>query len=419
MAVCRMATIDIRMPKPHAGQAEILRHPGSAVVFAGRRYGKTQMAVYKILKEATRLTGLYWWVGLSWRSASLKRAWRLLKFYARKIWQSVGTDDTRRFIHESHAEIKLPNGSEIWMRTAANTDSLAGEGVRGVVLDEFSLMDEIVWTEYVEGTLIDFEGWALFIGVPKGRNWAANLFGKAFSRAGWIARRFTTYDNLKLPRGRIEEIRENTPDALFRQEYLAEVMDDAGTVFRGVMACATAPLAADYVPGARYVFGVDWAKDNDYTVIVVFDVVNKRMVAMDRFNQVGWHLQRARLMKMAERWRPQMILAEANSIGSVNIEALQLEGLPVQPFMTTSKSKGPLIESLSLAIERQDIAIQPDPVLVYELQAYEQERMAGGFRYSAPSGQHDDTVIALALAWYAAKGAPPVSLPDWLTDYRG
>lgn len=39
-----------------------------------------------------------------------------------------------------------------------------------------------------------------------------------------------------------------------------------------------------------------------------------------------------------------------------------------------------------------------------ELAAYTLERMAsGGYRYNAPSGGHDDTVIALALAWYAVR----------------
>jgi hypothetical protein len=43
-----------------------------------------------------------------------------------------------------------------------------------------------------------------------------------------------------------------------------------------------------------------------------------------------------------------------------------------------------------------------DPVLVSELVAYQAERLPSGLtRYTAPSGGHDDTVMALAMAWSA------------------
>jgi hypothetical protein len=79
--------------------------------------------------------------------------------------------------------------------------------------------------------------------------------------------------------------------------------------------------------------------------------------------------------------------------------------LPVQPFTTTHASKAQAIEALALAFERGEILIVNDPVLVRELVAYQAERLPSGLlRYGAPSGQHDDTVMALALAWSAVSG---------------
>ena len=128
------------------------------------------------------------------------------------------------------------------------------------------------------------------------------------------------------------------------------------------------------------------------------------MTALDRFNQVGWDLQRDRLKTLVQHWRPQIIWAEANSIGEPNIEALLQEGLPVRPFYTTAKTKSPLIESLALAIERGSIALLNHPVLLAELANYSLERLPGGaWRYGAPSGAHDDTVMATALAWYGTQ----------------
>ena len=64
----------------------------------------------------------------------------------------------------------------------------------------------------------------------------------------------------------------------------------------------------------------------------------------------------------------------------------------------------PLIQSLQSAFEHDELRILPDPVQVNELQAYESKRTAAGFSYSAPPGMHDDTVMALALAWHAVDG---------------
>lgn len=59
--------IQIKMPRPHGGQFKMLdclARGISVVAFCGRRFGKTQVSVYGILRAATQTVGLYWWVGL-------------------------------------------------------------------------------------------------------------------------------------------------------------------------------------------------------------------------------------------------------------------------------------------------------------------------------------------------------------------
>jgi hypothetical protein len=105
------------------------------------------------------------------------------------------------------------------------------------------------------------------------------------------------------------------------------------------------------------------------------------------------------------KWKPQLIIAEQNSIGQPVIEQLTRDGLRIQPFTTTNASKAQAIEALALAFERGDIRIPNDPVLVSELVAYQAERLPSGLmRYGAPGGQYDDTVMALAMAWSAVSG---------------
>ncbi len=87
-------------------------------------------------------------------------------------------------------------------------------------------------------------------------------------------------------------------------------------------------------------------------------------------------------------------------MGGPVVEQLQRDGLPVVGFVTTNASKSAIVESLCLAFERGMITIPDDPVLIGELQAFEGKKLPSGMtRYSAPEGQHDDTVMSLAFAW--------------------
>ena len=348
-----------------------------------------------ILEMALR-GGECWWLSPTYPMAG--QVWRDLRRAVRRL--------PGLRISEVDRRLETASGGAITIRSAHAPDFLRGAGLHFAVLDEAAFIPPELWPEVVRPMLLGKGGGALFLSTPWGRNWFYDVYrlGRDKAQPDWRAFHYSTYDNPLLDRAEIDAIRRVTPDHIFRAEYLAEFLDDAGEVFRGIRDAATAPLKAKPQPGRIYVAGVDWGRSRDYTAIVILDAEAKRMVALDRFHHIGWDLQRGRLKALCEIWNPRAIWAEENSIGAVNIEALQADGLPVRPFRMTAASKGPVIEALALAIERRDLALQPNETLLGELAAYGMERLAGGgFRYSAPPGQHDDTVIALALAWHAAR----------------
>lgn len=190
------------------------------------------------------------------------------------------------------------------------------------------------------------------------------------------------------------------PERVFEQEILGVFHSDLGGVFRRVMDAATATAQDGAIGGHEYAFGVDWGRTSDFTCVIVLDVTHSEVVAIDRFNQIDYATQLGRLTALYERFQPRVIVAEANSMGQPLIEQLQRAGMPVVAFTTSNASKQIAVDALALAFERGALRILPDPVLVAELQAYEAERMSSGLlRYSAPAGMHDDTVMALMLAW--------------------
>ncbi len=365
------------------------------MVACGRRFGKTEAGKLALL--CAFLTGeRCWWLAPTYQTAG--QVWRDLRGLCARL------PGIR--INEAERRMDLPGGGMLAIRSTYYADHLRGAGLDLAVLDEAAFMEPTVWPEVVRPMLLEREGRALFLSSPNGRNWFWGLYQQGLDpdNPHWAAFRFTSYDNPLIAPGELDDIRQITPERVFRAEYLAEFVDDEGQVFRGIREAATALLDAEPVPGRRYIAGLDWGRHNDFTVIAIVDAGSREMVALDRFRQMSWARQRERLMAICARWQPAMIWAEANSIGGPNIEALQAEGLPVRPFHMTAQSKGPLIDALALAIEKEEIALLPDETLLNELAAYSMEPLAGGgYRYSAPSGLHDDTVIATALAWHGVK----------------
>jgi hypothetical protein len=391
---------------PHAGQAAIIADTARfRVVACGRRFGKTEVGKLLLLAHALH-GGACWWLAPTYRMSG--GVWRDLRRAVRGLAAAGRPAVARIDMHER--EIEFADGGFIAVRSAHTPDHLRGSGLDFVVLDEAAFMPPALWNEVVRPMLLERGGGALFLSTPYGRNWFHTLYERGrleMAEGGeWRAFHFPTAANPLIPAEALESIRAQTPEAIFRAEYLAEFLTDEGQVFRGLEAAAD-PALLDATPRAngQYVAGIDWGRSRDFTVI---DAERCAVVAVDRFNGVGWAVQRERLAALCAHWAVSVVWAEANSIGAPNIEALQGEGLPVRAFTMTAVSKPPLIEAL--ALERGDLRLLPYPPLVHELALFAVERLpGGGFRYSAPPGEHDDCVISLALAWYAV-GAGTVGM---------
>lgn len=392
-----VAVLTLELPNLHSGQRAIFEDTHRfRAVSAGRRFGKTKLGALMCFAIAAN-RGRAWWVAPSYGIALI--GWRMMRSLAAQV---PGVD-----VQESLRMITLPSGGSVQIKSADNPDSLRGEGLDFVVLDECAFLKEETWTEVLRPALADRKGGALFISTPKGRNWFWHIYQRANYDSAWKAFHFTSYDNPFVERAELDSTRDQLPERVYRQEILAEFLEDGGSVFRNIVACLTAPL--DTTPethaGHHIVAGCDWARESDYSCFSVGCVTCRQEVSRDRFNQVDYHVQTQRLQALAEKWKPVSILTELNSIGAPVFEMLQRQGLPVVGFTTTAQSKPPLIENMALAFERSEWQWQADPVWTAELEAYERtvSPTTGRSSYSAPAGAHDDTVIARALMLWQAQ----------------
>jgi phage FluMu gp28-like protein len=303
--------------------------------------------------------------------------------------------------------MELSTGAALDFWTLEDDDAGRGRKYGLLIVDEAAMARhlEAAWNAALSPTLTDYQGGAWFFSTPKGRNhfWKLTLEGDKDS--DWAHHHAPSSENPYLPAVEIERQRTRLPERIFAQEYLAQFLEDGGGVFRRVTAAIDTDLEVDPheakpILGKAYVIGVDWGRHEDFTVISVINATTGELVAIDRFTQIDYALQLARLQAVHLRFPRAPILAESNSMGGPLIEQLQKMRLPVQAFHTSAASKTQAIEALALAFEQGNIRIPAVQWLLDELLAFDQERLPSGtMRYCAPKGGHDDGVMSLAIAW--------------------
>jgi phage terminase large subunit-like protein len=324
------------------------------------------------------------------------------------IWRglrSVAYDYAQRISDTEH-RIELRGGGVVEMWSLERPDAARGRKYARVVIDEAAMVKDLqhVWPMVIRPTLADLAGDGFLFSTPRGRNGFWQFWQAAATDDEWARWQLSSSCNPFLPSDEIEKMRADLPERTYRQEIEAQFVDDGGGVFRGIAECATAELRNEPEPGHTYVAGVDIGRTSDYTVSVVVDANTGHVVAMDRYTAVGFAVQEERMVALCERWQPTLMVVEINNFGFPMVESLIQRGLPVSPFRTTNQTKAHIIERLAMAFEHRRIAIPDDATLIGELMAYEIETLPSGLiRYGAPSGMHDDCVMALAFAWYAAE----------------
>lgn len=365
------------------------------VVDAGRRFGKTRLGVWECIDEALH-GGRAWWIAPSFPIARV--GWRPLR--------KIGAQIPGAEIRLAELSIVFPNGGEVSVKSADNPDSLRGEGLNLAIFDEHAFTKPDAWSEAVRPALSDKLGRAMFISTPRGRNHFWELYQRGVrGDDDYQSFYYPTSANPHIPTSEIEAARHELPEIIFRQEYLAEFIDDQGGVFRKVQEAARLKPLLGPLQGHQYIAGVDVAASVDYTVITVMDVKSKEMVFLDRFNRIDYNVLIDRLKAVYKRWNCTAMKIESNSIGQPVIDALKGRKMSIIAFVTTSATKQTIIQNLQAAFENGRIGIINDPVLIGELLSFESKRNASGsFSYSAPEGMHDDCVMSLAIAWNGLSG---------------
>jgi phage FluMu gp28-like protein len=366
----------IELPTPHVNQKKILdAERRFIVVMCGRRFGKSELSQILIIKEALNggqvayITPTY---GLA--QVFFERLTKVLPFKS----------------NISKLKIYCPNEGSIEFFTGERLDNLRGRKFHLVIIDEAAFIADLEdgWNNSIRPTLTDYEGKAVFLSTPRGKNFFYSLFMK-MGENDWQSFKFSTYDNPHINPREIDEARIQLPEVVFEQEYMANPSENSANPFGNafIKRCVK-PISAQPI----VCYGIDLAKSVDFTVIIGLDK-DGNVAYFDRF-QMDWHNTKETIKRLP----PAPIVVDSTGVGDPILEDLLREGINIEGLKFTSQSKQQLMEGLASAIQQGRIGF-PEGVIVDELDVFEYQFTSHGVRYSAPSGFHDDTVMALALAW--------------------
>ena len=218
---------------PHFGQSK-LHFPTKStarffVMVCGRRFGKTTASAMEATYYASQPNKKIWLVGLSYDKADLM---------FREIWQKMVIGHPNDIIRASEKDriIKFKWGTTVEAKSADNPDSLVGEGLDLLIIDEAAKVKRKIWDMYLSPTLSDRKGKAIFITTPEGFNWVYDLYLLGKEDELWESHQAPSWDNhFAFPNGKSDQFllerKRNMAKEVYEQEYGAKFTSFAGRVY--------------------------------------------------------------------------------------------------------------------------------------------------------------------------------------------
>jgi len=247
------------------------------VLVTHRQMGKTVCAVNHLLKQACMLNlpnGRYFYV-----APFLKQAEMLVWDYFKRFTAPLAAMPTASGqiknlikINEAKLSLRLPNGAVVRVLGADNPDAMRGTYADGIVLDEYAQIKPNVFNEIIRPMLTSRKGWCVFLGTPKGQDQFYDVYchaAKEFAanpHGEWWAGMYRADQTGIIAQDELARIQTETPENLFRQEYLCDFTASRTDVLIPIdlVLAAQKRFYNEYeLRGAPKILGVDPARFGD------------------------------------------------------------------------------------------------------------------------------------------------------------
>lgn len=379
------------------------------VVSVGRQFGKTLLGINLLLYYSINFPES---ISL-WISPVHSQVDKVLK----QVIKGIEDSGIVKNINLTKGYIELVNGSQLIFMSSVS-DGIRGWSVDYLYIDEAAFISDKVFLEEIKPTLSVRGKRCILFSTPKGKNFFYDYFllGEDESNSNYRSYKGSSYDSPFINVDLIEDNKKVLPESVFRQEYLAEFLENGGEVFTNLDSITFNSWPSE--PSQSYYCGIDLGRQEDFTVATILNHKGE-VVEVYRKNQTSWTIILNDLEKLLKKYKKVYTYVEVNSIGDVLYESLSKKVKNIKPFTTTSKSKQDLIESLILAVNNKDVQIPSVSLyepLYKELSyfTYTYNPSSRTIKYTHPMGAHDDTVVSLALANYSMKNFKGKGSYSWV-----
>ena len=365
-------------------------------LITGRQWGKSVVGQNLLLKWALETPNSV----SMWVSPVYSQAKKVFTELVSALGDTGLTTDTNK----SELFIRFINGSIIYFRSGERPDTLRGYTLDYLIIDEAAFIKDEVWNQVLKQTVLVRGKKVVFLSTPKGKNWLYNIYVRGLNdeEPSYVSLHGTSYDTPYITQEELVEAKLSLPDNIYRQEILAEFIDDGGEVFSNLSQVCNLTEYPKHDTNEKYFAGLDFGRQNDYTVLTILNSQGK-MVDFYRARQKSWDIIISEVLVLLRKYKPQ-IYAEVNSVGDVLFETLKKQYSIIQPFVTNNDTKQNMIEDLIMGMNENKL-ILPSPDLNADLYkelsvfTYEYSPKTRKVKYGAPNNFHDDCVMALGLAW--------------------
>ena len=183
-----------------------------SVAVAHRRCGKTVACINDLIARAVqdgKPDGQYAYI-CPFLSQAKSVAWLYLLRYSAPIMEKQNA---------SELWVQLITGARIRLFGADNADALRGMYLDGIVLDEYADMKPRVWGEVIRPLLADRQGWATFIGTPKGKNAFWDIYSAASASDRWHVTNLRASQTKLLPQEELDDAASMMSEDQYLQEF--------------------------------------------------------------------------------------------------------------------------------------------------------------------------------------------------------
>jgi len=208
--------IEIHIQPRDAFLPYLKRQKRFACLVCHRRAGKTYSCLQDILARALthRRSGpplRYGYIAPT-RDQAKDIAWSYLQKFTAAI---PGTK-----VNQQELSLVLPNEAQIRLYSGDSYDRMRGLYFDGVVIDEPADIDGSAWPMVIRPCLSDYQGWATFIGTPKGKNAFYSRYTEALENADeWFSLLLRASESGIIPGDELASLRAGMPEHAFKQEY--------------------------------------------------------------------------------------------------------------------------------------------------------------------------------------------------------